>query len=292
MARAKANGLEIEYEVAGDPSAAPLLLIMGLGGQLVMWDDKFVAALADRGHQVIRFDNRDVGLSTKFDGVPAPSPAQLMAADGERPQVPYLLSDMADDAAGLLEALGLESAHVVGASMGGMIAQQLAISHPTRVRSLVSIMSTTGRRGQRRATPEAMARLMTPAPTEREAYLDRAVESQRIMAGSGFDYDEKRARERAALAYDRCFYPEGTQRQMVAVMASGSRHEKLAAVKAPTLVIHGKEDPLVPVEGGIDTHESIPGSELLLIDGMGHAMPVGAWPVIIDAISKHVARAA
>ena len=293
MARAKANGIEIEYERAGDPAATPLLLIMGLGGQLVMWDDGFVDALVERGHHVIRFDNRDVGLSTKFDGVPVPSPAELMATSGgERPVVPYTLSDMADDAASLLDALGLGSAHVVGASMGGMIAQQLAISHPARVRSLVSIMSSTGRPGMRRAAPEAMQRLMTPAPTDREGYLDSAVESQKIMGGSGFPLDEKRARERAARAYDRCFYPQGTQRQMLAIMASGSRHEKLAAVKAPTLVIHGKEDPLVPVEGGIDTHESIPGSELLLIVGMGHALPVGAWPVIVDAISEHVARAA
>ncbi len=291
MPRARANGIEIEYDLTGDRSAEPLLLIMGLGAQMIAWDDEFVRALADRGHFVIRFDNRDVGLSTKFEGVPVPSPAELMRQTGEPPAVPYRLADMADDAAGLLDALEIESAHVVGASMGGMIAQQLAVAHAPRVRSLVSIMSSTGRPGLPRAKPQAMQRLMTPTPTEREAYIESSVEGQKIMAGSGFPFDEERARARAALSYDRCFHPQGTQRQMLAVMVSGSRHEALRSVKAPTLVIHGNEDPLVPVEGGIDTHESIPGSRLLRIEGMGHSLPRGAWPQIIEEITKHVASA-
>jgi pimeloyl-ACP methyl ester carboxylesterase len=293
MARARTNGIELEYEVTGNPADPPVLLIMGLGAQLIVWDDEFVLGLARRGHFVVRFDNRDVGLSTHFDGVAAPPVPELFARrqKGEPLGAPYTLSDMAADAAGLLDHLEIPSAHVVGASMGGMIAQTMAIEQPRRVRSLTSIMSSTGNPTLPPAKPEAMARLNMPAPTERAAYVAHSLATQRIMAGNGFPFDEERVRRQAERGYDRAFYPQGFARQIAAIMASGSRREALEGVRLPTLVVHGLEDPLVPVEGGLDTHEAIPGSELLLIDGMGHSLPKGVWPTVIDAIQKHVARA-
>jgi len=268
-------------------------LIMGLGAQMILWDEEFVLGLVRRGHFVVLFDNRDVGLSTHFDGAPAPLPVELIArrTNGESLGVAYTLSDMARDAVGLLDHLELPSAHVVGASMGGMIAQTVALEHTARVRSLVSIMSTTGNPALPPAKPEAMARLSMPTPTERAAYVDHNVASQRIMAGNGFPFDEERARRTAERGFDRAFYPQGFSRQLAAIIASGSRRDALEALRVPTLVVHGLEDPLVPVEGGLDTHEAIPGSELLLIDGMGHSLPKGVWPTLIDAIQKHVARA-
>jgi pimeloyl-ACP methyl ester carboxylesterase len=293
VARARSNGIELEYEGIGNPADPALLLIMGLGGQLIAWDDEFVLGLARRGHFVIRFDNRDVGLSTRLEGAPAPSPAQIVArrAQGEPLGVAYTLTDMADDTAGLLDHLELASAHVVGASLGGMVAQTLALAHPRRVRSLTSIMSSTGNPALPPAKPEAMARLGLPAPSERGAYVEHAVTTQRIMSGTGFPFDEARARSVAGRAFDRGFYPQGVARQLAAVIASGSRREALESLRVPTLVVHGLEVPLVPVEAGLDTHAAIAGSELLLIDGMGHSLPRGVWPNLIDAIQKHVARA-
>jgi pimeloyl-ACP methyl ester carboxylesterase len=285
--KASANRIEIEYEVFGSAEDRPLLLVMGLGAQMILWDEDFCEHLAERGHRVIRFDNRDVGLSTRFDrgGVPSLLEAILAAARGDALEAPYTLDDMADDAAGLLDALEIESAHVVGASMGGMIAQTLAIRHPRRVRSLTSIMSTTGNPELPPARPEAMQVLMTPPPPDREGNIERSVEVSRKIGSPGFPLDEARIRERAARMYDRAFYPEGVTRQMVAILASGSRVEALRSVTAPTLVIHGNDDPLVPVEGGLDTHQAVPGAELLLIDGMGHDLPQETWPRIVDAIS-------
>ncbi|HXZ85052.1 MAG TPA: alpha/beta hydrolase [Myxococcota bacterium] len=293
MARARCNGIELEYDAIGSPGDPPVLLIMGLGAQLIAWDDEFVLGLARRGHFVVRFDNRDVGLSTHFDGAPAPPAPLLLArrAAGEPLGVAYDLGDMAEDAAGLLDHLELSNAHVVGASMGGMIAQTLAVAHPRRVRSLTSIMSSTGHPGLPPAKPEAMARLGLPAPAEREAYIEHSLATQRICAGSGFPFDEERGRRVAGRAFDRAFDPRGVARQLAAVLASGSRREALAKLNLPALVIHGLEDPLVPVEGGLDTHQAIPRSELLLIDGMGHSLPRGVWPTVLDAIQKHVARA-
>jgi pimeloyl-ACP methyl ester carboxylesterase len=293
VARARANGIELEYDVVGNPADPPVLLIMGLGAQMIAWDDEFVLALARRGHFVVRFDNRDVGLSTHFHDAPAP-PAPVVIARrnaGEPLGVPYLLDDMAADTAELLAHLDLASAHVVGASMGGMIAQALAIREPERVRSLVSIMSTTGHPGLPTAKPEAMARFAIPVPTEREAYVEHSLASQRVFAGSGFPFEEERARRNAGRAFDRAFDPAGVARQAAAVIGSGSRRDALAELELPALVIHGLEDPLVPVEGGLDTHQAIAGSELLLIDGMGHSLPRGTWPAVIDAIQKLVARA-
>jgi pimeloyl-ACP methyl ester carboxylesterase len=293
MPRTAANGIEIEYDLFGSESDRPLLLIMGLGAQMILWDDEFCAQLAACGHRVIRFDNRDVGLSTKLDHAPAPSPMKLMQARlaGETLEVPYTLEDMADDAAGLLDALGIERSHVAGASMGGMIAQTLAIRHPSRVRSLTSIMSTTGNPNLPPGTPEAMAVLLEPPPTERAAAIERGVAVSRVVGSPGFPFDEARIRERSARLYDRAFYPVGVARQLAAVMAGESRVEALGSLRIPALVIHGDADPLVPVEGGRDTHAAIPGAELLLIEGMGHDMPPETWPRITRAIGELTGKA-
>ncbi len=294
MPRARANGIEIEYERFGDASDPSLLLVMGLGAQMIFWEDEFCAALAGRGRHVVRFDNRDVGLSTKLEGAATPTMMEAMAAvaSGQPIRAPYTLLDMVDDAAGLLDALEIPAADVVGASMGGMIAQLLAVRHPARVRTLTSIMSSTGAPDLPPAKPEAMQILLTPAPTDREGNVDRAVQANRVIGSPGFPFDEARIRARAARAYDRCFYPAGMARQMIAVLATGSRREAVRAVRAPTLVIHGTADALVPVEAGIDTAKSIPGAELLLVEGMGHDLPRGAWPRIIDAIDALAKSAA
>jgi pimeloyl-ACP methyl ester carboxylesterase len=293
MTRARANGIELEYDSFGAPSGRPLLLIMGLGGQSLMWDEGFCDALAARGHFVVRYDNRDVGLSTKFEAAGIPNMMELMmkSMSGQPITAPYTLDDMADDAAGLLDALGIESAHVCGASMGGMIAQTVAIRHPKRLRSLVSIMSTTGNPSVPPAKPEAMAVLMSPPPIDRAGSLDAAARTWRAIGSPGFPFDEAKIRERAGRFYDRSFYPQGTVRQMAAIMAHGNRAPKLRGVTAPTLVIHGAADPLVPIEGGRDTASSIPGAELLVIEGMGHDLPEGAWPQIVGAISEHTTKA-
>jgi pimeloyl-ACP methyl ester carboxylesterase len=293
MARARANGIEIEYESFGSEAGRPLLLIMGLGAQSILWDEGFCRGLAARGHFVVRYDNRDVGLSTRFDGVRVPGMAELLrqSAAEIRPSVPYTLDDMADDAAGLIDALGVESAHVCGASMGGMIAQTVAIRHGRRVRSLVSIMSSTGNPSLPPATPEAMAVLLTAPPRDRAGSIEAAVRAARVIGSPGFPFDEARVRERAGRLYDRGFYPQGIARHFAAIIATGSRVEKLREVSAPTLVIHGAADPLVPLEAGRDTARSIPGAELLVIEGMGHELPEGAWPRLLDAISEHTAKA-
>jgi pimeloyl-ACP methyl ester carboxylesterase len=293
MARARANGIELDFDTFGSSSGRPLLLIMGLGGQSIMWDEGFCDALAARGHFVVRYDNRDVGLSTKFDAAGVPNVMELMLKSmaGQKLEVPYTLDDMADDAAGLLDALGLDTAHVCGASMGGMIAQTVAIRHPRRLRSLVSIMSSTGDPSLPQAKPEAMAVLTAPPPTDRPGSLDAAVRVWRTIGSPGFPFDEAKIRERAGRLFDRSFYPQGTARQMAAIMAHGSRAEKLRAVSTPTLVIHGAADPLVPIEGGRHTAQAIPGAELLVIEGMGHDLPEGAWPQLVGAISEHTAKA-
>jgi len=288
MPNVKANGIEIEYDTFGESQARPLLLVMGLGRQLITWNESFCEALAERGHYVIRFDNRDVGLSTHFDHAGIPDIVRLIAASaqGESVDAPYLLSDMADDAMGLLDALGIDAAHVVGASMGGMIVQLMAIAEPARIKTMTSIMSGTGRPGGPPATPQAMQALMTPPPETREEVIEFSVKRQRVIGSSGFPIDDDRIREEAGRAFDRNFHPQGTVRQIAAVTASGSRVDALARLSLPTLVIHGEADPLVNVGHGIDTHECIPGSELMLIEGMGHDLPMGAWPRIVDGISQ------
>ncbi|MGD9764792.1 MAG: alpha/beta fold hydrolase [Candidatus Binatia bacterium] len=289
MPTAPANALEIDYDTFGDPAGRPLLLIMGLGAQKLLWEEEFCAALADSGHYVIRYDNRDVGLSTKMDGAGIPDISLLLA--GLPVQVPYTLDDMADDAAALLTALGFASAHICGASMGGMIAQVLAYRHPSRLRSLTSIMSTTGNPSLPPPTPEALTALLTPPPADRDGYVERSVATWRVISSPGFPFDEELTRRRAERLYDRCFYPEGVARQLAAIIAGGSRVERLRGVTAPTLVIHGDADPLVPIEGGRDTAAAVPGAKLLIIEGMGHDLPRDAWPRLVEAIEAHTAQA-
>jgi pimeloyl-ACP methyl ester carboxylesterase len=291
MPQASANGIRLEYETFGRAGDRPLLLIMGLGAQMTFWDEEFCTALAERGHQVIRFDNRDVGLSTKFDDKGVPNVVKMMQRGADRSSAPYTLDHMADDAAGLLDALGLASAHVCGASMGGMIAQTVAYRHAKRTRSLVSIMSSTGNPELPQPTPEAMAVLMTPRPLDRAANVEAAVRASKVIGSPGFPVDEERLRRRAGKAFDRAFTPLGTARQLAAVYAHGNRAPRLAAVRAPTLVIHGTDDPLVPFAGGVDTAKSIPGAELLEIAGMGHDLPPALWGRLADAIAAHTRKA-
>jgi pimeloyl-ACP methyl ester carboxylesterase len=294
MSKVTANGIQIEYETFGTPSGRPLLLIIGLGGQLIQWDEGLCQDLARRGHYVIRFDNRDTGLSTKFDkaGVPDLGETFGKMMRGEKISAPYTLDDMADDAAGLLDTLGIQKAHICGMSMGGMIAQTIAIRHPSRVRSLISIYSTTGNPELPQPKPEVMGLLTTPPPKEREANIEHMVGLFKRIAGPGFPVDEEWTRKIMAQGYDRCFYPQGMVRQLVAILAHGNRKTALALVKVPTLVIHGTQDPLVSVEGGKDTAKAIPGAQLMLIEGMGHDLPHGgAWPRIVEAITSHTLRA-
>ena len=285
----RVNGIEIVYDTFGEPSAAPLLLISGLGGQMIGWDNEFCGGLAAHGYWVIRFDNRDVGLSTKLDEAGIPDIAALMLArmQGKAVQAPYLLRDMAADAAGLLEAIGVESAHVVGVSMGGMIAQEMVIQFPERVRTMTSIMSTTGNPELPPPTAEAALVLVAPAPTDREGFIEYSVQSWQVLGGPGYPEDPERMKERAGRAFDRGLCPAGTARQLAAVLASGSRKEALKSVTVPALVIHGDADPLVPVEGGIDTADAISGAGRLIIEGMGHALPPALWPQVIGAIVEH-----
>jgi pimeloyl-ACP methyl ester carboxylesterase len=285
MPIAAVNDIEIWYEAFGDPDDPPLVLIMGLGGQATAWDIALVQGFVDRGFYVIRFDNRDVGLSTKID---APDfdvvGSVLRAFAGESIDVPYGLTEMAADVVALLDHLGIQSAHMVGVSMGGMIAQTIAIERPERVRTLTSIMSTTGNRAYGLPKPEAAAMLMRPPATTREEAIASAIEGGKVI-GTQSEIDEDRMRARAEAAYDRCFYPEGSARQFVGILASGDREEGLRALDLPTLVIHGSEDPLVGVSGGERTAEVIPGAELLVIDGMGHDLPPVHWPQVIEAIT-------
>ena len=288
-ARAKANGIELCFDTFGDPAAPPLVLIMGLAAQMIAWDDDFCAALAARGYRVVRFDNRDIGESTWFAdaAVPDVQAAFMAAMQGKPVQAPYLLSDMAKDVVGLLDALDMESAHIVGASMGGAIAQTLAIHHPERVRTLTSIMATSGAPGLPPPTPEAMAMLFRPPPTTQAAYFEGYVQTWNLLRAGSFPLDEARDLTRAGQNFARGLNPAGVARQLVAIVASGSRKGALAGVRVPTLVIHGDVDPLVPLACGVDVAESVPDAKLLVIKGMGHALPISMWPQIIDAIAAH-----
>jgi pimeloyl-ACP methyl ester carboxylesterase len=288
-ALARANGIELCYDTFGDRDAAPLILIMGLAAQMIAWDEEFCAQLADRSFWVIRFDNRDIGLSTKLQQFPVPDLASLIKQQllGEPVAAPYTLRDMAADTVGLMDALGIAAGHVVGASMGGAIAQEMAIHYPNRVRTLTSIMSSTGEPGLPPPTAEAMAILLAPMPTDRESYLVRYAQTWRVLRGLGFPLDEARDAERAAEIFERGLNPPGVARQLAAIVASGSRKDALRAVHVPALVIHGDVDPLVPVAGGIATANAIPGAKLVVIKGMGHALPIPMWPQIIKAIASH-----
>jgi pimeloyl-ACP methyl ester carboxylesterase len=286
---AQANGIAIAYETFGDPSDPPLLLVMGLGMQMIHWDPAFCELLAGHGFRVIRFDNRDTGHSSKIESSRRPNVLAAMA--GNSRSAPYRLNDMADDAAGLLDHLEIEAAHVVGASMGGMIAQQLAARHPDRVLSLCSIMSTTGARVAGLPRLGVLGILFRKAPRDRDAYVEHFLRIFRRIGSPGFALDEERARNLARAGYDRCFYPAGVERQLVAIVASGNRTADLRRITAPTLVIHGRDDPLVPLRAGRATARAISGAQLLVIDGMGHDLPREAWPQIADAIDRNAARA-
>jgi pimeloyl-ACP methyl ester carboxylesterase len=286
---ARANGINLCYEIFGDAEAEPMLLIMGLGAQMIHWDDDFCRQLAARGFRVIRFDNRDIGKSSHLSGGKRLTPVELLKLRFLKIPVaaPYTLHDMAEDTIGLMDVLGIKAAHLVGASMGGMIAQEIAISFPARMRSLTSIMSTTGNPKVPPPTREAAAMLMAPPATTREEYYARFAKTWKILRVGSFPEDEALDRRRAERTFARGLNPAGVGRQLRAILASGSRKERLRAVKAPTLVIHGTVDPLVRPEGGKDTAASIPGAKLLMIEGMGHALPIPMWPQIIDAIDRH-----
>lgn len=294
MPNTTANGITIEYEDHGDKSAPPILLIMGLGAQLTLWPIELVDALVSRGFRVIRFDNRDIGLSTKFDAAGMPDMASIMmsAMIGEKPKTPYSLVDMAADAVGLLDALEIDRAHIVGASMGGMIAQLVAATYPDRTLSLTSIMSTTGNPAVPQAKAEAMAVLTNrPTSTDAATLVEFTIKAAGIIGSPAYPADPERLRARALSDFQRSFSPMGAARQMAAIVANGDRRARLAGVTAPTLVIHGDADPLVPVEGGKDTAENIKGAELLIIPGMGHDLPLALVETIASAIEGVAKRA-
>jgi pimeloyl-ACP methyl ester carboxylesterase len=294
MPAVTANGLEIEYEDRGDRDAPVILLVMGLGGQLTLWPVELVDTLVARGFRVIRFDNRDIGLSTKFDAQGTPNIRLLVLKSlfGFAPRVPYSLGDMAKDAIGLLDALGVAKAHIVGVSMGGMIAQHLAFSHPDRVLSLTSIMSSTGNRRLPRARPEAMKVLINrPKTRDRASIIDFGIKAARTIGSPAYPADETRLRDSVARNYDRSFSPTGFARQMAAIIADGDRRKRLERIAAPTLVIHGTDDPLVPSAAAEDTVAHITGAALKMIPGMGHDLPVELVETLADSIADHAAGA-
>lgn len=289
MPRVTFGDIELEYETFGDPADPALVLVMGLGTQMITWDLQLCELFAAQGFHVIRFDNRDIGLSTVFDHLPVPDLPALVA--GDTSTAPYLLSDMADDVVGLLDGLGIERAHLVGASMGGMIAQQTAIDHPSRVLSLCSIMSTTGDRSVGQGRPEVVATLRQAPAGDREATIEQRLASSRLTRSPGFSVDEDAARERIAASYDRSNRPLSALRHLAAVMASPDRTEGLRGVIAPTLVIHGSHDPLVDKSGGEATAAAVPGAELIIIEGMAHDLPVDVWPTVVEAVTANAKRA-
>jgi Predicted hydrolases or acyltransferases (alpha/beta hydrolase superfamily) len=288
MARAPlASGIELEYDTFGDPADPALLLVMGFTAQMTAWQEGFCRRLADGGRHVIRYDNRDCGLSSKFDGVTI-DPMAVMGAvlsGAELPEVPYTLSDMAADGIGLLDHLGIDRAHVVGASMGGMIVQTMAIEHPDRLLSVTSIMSTVGDTEYGKPEPDAIQVLLTPPPADRDGVIARSVDMAVWASKRWFDPDT--TRRLAAFHYDRSFYPEGAPRQLSAIYASGDRSEELRSVRVPTLVIHGLDDTLINPSGGRRTAELIPGAHLLEVADMGHDMPEPLWPMLTAAINGH-----
>jgi len=289
MPFAKNGDHEICFEEFGSPDDPALLLVNGYRSQMINYEVAFCELLTTHGFRVIRFDNRDVGLSAKTPG----SPPTFEMKDGRAvltSKAPYTVSDMAADGMAILDHLGVERAHIAGMSMGGMIVQVMAINYPDRVLSMTSIMSTTGDPNLRaQATPEALAALASVPPSDREGYIEHSAKTRRAISGPLFDEDK--AREKAAENYDRCFYPQGSVFQMAAVLSDGDRTQRLANVKCPTLVIHGRVDPLVPLVGGEATAKAVPGAELLVLDEMGHDLPPKLWPEIADAVANVAAKA-
>ena len=286
---APANEIEIAYQEIGDVGGEPLLLVMGLATQMLGWDEGFCTMLAERGFRVVRFDNRDIGRSTKIEAAGLSKRVDTML--GRRSTAPYLLTDMAADATGLMDHLGIESAHVVGASMGGMIAQTMAIHHPERVRSLVSIMSTTGNRRVGLPAPKTFGTLLARPAPGRDAAIEQAVKTFRIIGSPGYPMDEQRLREVAGASYDRGHSRAGVARQLHAVTASGDRTRALRNLRLPATVIHGSKDPLVHPSGGRATARAIPGARLRTIDGVGHDLPRDLWPTFVDEIAANAAQA-
>lgn len=293
MPIAKIKNIEIFYDTFGDPSSQPLLLIMGLGAQMIRWVPELCEEFMKKGFFVIRFDNRDAGLSTKIEEAGAPDIMKVYQKVMRREEIkaPYTLNDMVDDAIGLLDFLKIDKAHICGASMGGMIAQTISIRYSSRVLSLTSIMSSTGDPNLPHPKPQALKVLLTPPPPGREECIETSVETWRILWGSGYPFNEEIQRKLVADAYDRSYYPDGFKRQLLSILASGDRTSALGSVRIPSLVIHGADDPLVPVEAGKATAKAIPGADLLIIDGMGHSFPPEIWPKVVDAISKNASKA-
>jgi pimeloyl-ACP methyl ester carboxylesterase len=285
---APANGIELCYQETGDPDGEPLLLVMGLATQMIAWDEEFCRMLAERGFRVVRFDNRDIGRSTKIRDAGVPS---LLAMATGRGAPPYLLRDMAADTVGLMDHLGIDSAHLVGASMGGMIVQSAAIDHPDRVRSLTSIMSTTGSRRVGHPSYRTFGLLLGKPPREREAAIERVIKTFKTIGSPGYPFEEERVREIAGRSFDRGHSEAGIARQMHAITASGDRTPGLRRLNLPALVIHGKNDVLVNPSGGRATAKAIPGARLKMIDGMGHDMPRALYPTFVEEITANAARA-
>ena len=295
MPQADANGIRLEYDTFGSPDADPMLLIMGLGAQMILWDESFCEELASRGFYVIRFDNRDIGLSTRFDDAGVPDIVGMMTASftgaplPEEP--PYTIEDMADDAVGLLDALGIDKAHIFGASMGGMIAQTVAFRHPHRTKTLISSMSSTGEAHVSQPDPEVAMVHVQPTPDDLDGYVDACVTRSKLLTGDGFPFDEAFIRARSKRVHARGLNPAGQTRQLAAIFAQGSRRAALETLDVPTLVMHGTADRLIPVAAGKATAEAIPNAELLLVEGMGHDSPRETWDDAFDAIVRLTQKA-
>jgi pimeloyl-ACP methyl ester carboxylesterase len=288
MPRARANGIDIEYETFGSPQASPLLLVMGLGAQMISWEEDFCEQLAARGFHVVRYDNRDTGLSTRMEAAGSPDMAAALSGN---PKPAYRLDDMADDGVGLLDALDIKAAHIVGISMGGFIAQLIAINHPDRVLSLTSIMSGPSWREGVPPTPEGSAVLLAKPSSNREESIELTLWARRALVGPGDPFDETFERAKAVRAFDRAYYPVGAGRQLVAILAAEDRLERLKGVHVPTLVIHGADDVLVPIENGRRVAAAVPGARFLELEGMGHDLPRRVWPLVIDAIAETAGKA-
>lgn len=284
--RVHTNGVEIAYETFGDRGDPPVLLIMGLSTQMIMWEDEFCQRLAGRGFFVIRFDNRDVGMSTKLDMSAVPDFNAIFP--GRPAGVPYTLHDMTYDTLGLMDSLDISRAHIVGASMGGMIAQLLALKNPLRVHTLTLIMSSSGNPFLPPPKPEALRVLLRPIPLQRDKYIEHFLETWGILNGAEIPIDRARLRRLAECSFERGVSPGGSARQLAAILSSGSRKGMLSAISIPTLVVHGDADPLLPIECGADLAEGIPGSRLKVIKGMGHALPPAVWSDVINAIVRHI----
>ena len=296
MPQVQANGIRLEYELSGPADGQVLLMIHGVGAQLIRWPQALCDVLAAHGFRLLRFDSRDIGLSTHMLDAPIPNLAEVTAARkaGREPDLPYCLADLADDAAGLLDALGIPSAHVIGVSLGGMVAQQLAIAHPARVRSMVSIMSQNGNPDLLASDPAVLAKLAEVAPDpkeDREGYLAHQVSLNRTLGSPAYPAPEAELRHLAGLAADRAYYPPGAARQLAAGRGAPDRRAALRQLNCPTLVIHGSDDPLIPAVCGQDTADNVPGAWYLQLGGMGHDLPAQLTGIIAAAIVANCARA-